>query len=170
MRQSRTRITKDPPIAPPTLDCPRCRKSLAASERRRAVAEAASRSSAHPRGRDLPRPEWTTTILARAGAERDAHRAFFSIEALTPWAGQLRTDHRHVGCDARGTSPCREAPGPVVGFSRPAPPVCRRQQFFSTSIRSPRSVRRCSRRRPSHRLQPTDTNWSLPGDSCRRKG
>jgi hypothetical protein len=29
MRQSRTRITKYPPTAPPALDCPKCRKSLA---------------------------------------------------------------------------------------------------------------------------------------------
>ena len=29
MRESRTRITKYPPNAPPTLDCPQCRRSLA---------------------------------------------------------------------------------------------------------------------------------------------
>lgn len=29
MGYSRTRITREPPIAPPTLNCPHCRKSLA---------------------------------------------------------------------------------------------------------------------------------------------
>jgi hypothetical protein len=37
MQQSRTRIRKDPPTAPPTLDGPQCRKSLATCVRRSEV-------------------------------------------------------------------------------------------------------------------------------------